>query len=456
MEQQPPREISHKPNPVLPVETILKIYRNALKGDYLECNIRGIIVRGFSLSLPSELDALRCKIPMLSIFNTGTLIGRHLYDTQKTALFLIDDNLMADSIITSLNTKFSQRKRPSDRFQIQAIGLANTIRPFALDGWIGRDPHFFFRGIIPMIVFIHRNENGGRSFPTENPALDLDDDARVWEHYDEAYPLRNAEFKTTCKLTAKFGYYKTLVLNVKTDSTVGELKELVATAAGSDAVEIGFLDQYRYHDKVVVQYGWNHDKLKLSRCVCNGRLPKHPSPLTEYPFLYAVSVGENPFAGMDEDPDVDASLLALEASEDIFTLKRHDAAVRKNAMQYADDIAAADAVTSAFISAASLEKETLRDDPASPSDAVVDSAASDTFGEDDAAEEFIVESIIGHRYNRWHNLEFLVKWLGYDNTFDSWEPYTGVNECTALDLYSRENPKLQLPRPTSSRRQRLN
>jgi hypothetical protein len=359
-------------------------------------------------------------------------------------------------MIMKLNSEFSQRKRPSERFQVQAIGYANPIRAFALKGWIGRDPYFFFRGIIPMIVFIHRNENGGRSFPTENPALDLDDDDRLWEHYDDAYPLRNAEFKTTCKLTAKFGYYKTLVLNVNTDSTVGELKELVATAAGSDAVEIGFLDRYRYHDKVVVQYGWNHDKLKLSRCVCNGRLPKHPSPLTEYPFLYAVSVGENPFSGMDEDTDVDASLLASEASQDIFTWKRHEAAVRKNAMQYADNIAAANVVTTAVISATSSETETLKDYPASPSDAVVDSAASDTFGEDDAAEEFIVESIMGHRYNRWHNLEFLVKWLGYDNTFDSWEPYTGVNECTALDVYSRENPKLQLPRPTSSRRQRLN
>ena len=130
--------------------------------------------------------------------------------------------------------------------------------------------------------------------------------------------------------------------------------------------------------------------------------------------------------------------------------------MRKNAMQYADNIAAANVVTTAVISATSSETETLKDYPASPPDAVVDSAASDTLSEDDAAEEFIVESIIGHRYNRWHNLEFLVKWLGYDNTFDSWEPYTGVNECTALDVYSRENPKLQLPRPTSSRRQRLN
>ena len=381
------------------------------------------------------------------------LLGRDVHDTQATLLLNLVDNLTADSMIMKLNSEFSQRKRPSERFQVQAIGYANPIRAFALKGWIGRDPYFFFRGIIPMIVFIHRNENGGRSFPTENPALDLDDDDRLWEHYDDAYPLRNAEFKTTCKLTAKFGYYKTLVLNVNTDSTVGELKELVATAAGSDAVEIGFLDRYRYHDKVVVQYGWNHDKLKLSRCVDDGRLPKHSSHLTQYPFLYAVSVGENPFAGMDEDTDVDASLLA---SQDIFTWKRHEAAVRKNAMKYADNIAAANVVTTAVISATSSETETLKDYPASPSDAVVDSAASDTLSEDDAAEEFIVESIIGHRYNRWHNLEFLVKWLGYDNTFDSWEPYTGVNECTALDVYSRENPKLQLPRPTSSRRQRLN
>ena len=226
------------------------------------------------------------------------LLGRDIHDTQQALLLNLVDNLTADSMIITLNSEFSQRKRPSERFQVQAIGYANPIRTYALKGWIGRDPYFFFRGIIPMIVFIHRNENGGHSFPTENPALDLDDDDRLWEHYDETYPLRNAEFKTTCKLTANFGYFKTLVLNVNTDSTVGELKELVATAAGSDAVELGFLDRYRYHDKIVVQYGWNHDKLKLSRCVDDGRLPKHPSALTQYPFLYAVSVGENPFAWM--------------------------------------------------------------------------------------------------------------------------------------------------------------
>ena len=36
-----------------------------------------IIVRGFSLTLPSELEALKCKIPMLSLYKEGNLRGQY-------------------------------------------------------------------------------------------------------------------------------------------------------------------------------------------------------------------------------------------------------------------------------------------------------------------------------------------------------------------------------------------
>jgi hypothetical protein len=71
------------------------------------------------------------------------LLGRDIHDTQQALLLNLVDNLTADSMIITLNSEFSQRKRPSERFQVQAIGYANPIRPYALQGWIGRDPYFF-------------------------------------------------------------------------------------------------------------------------------------------------------------------------------------------------------------------------------------------------------------------------------------------------------------------------
>ena len=77
MEQPLPREVTHETKPALKVKTIDKLYRHALKGDYLECTVGDIIVRGFSLTLPSELEALKCKIPMLSLHKEGNLRGQY-------------------------------------------------------------------------------------------------------------------------------------------------------------------------------------------------------------------------------------------------------------------------------------------------------------------------------------------------------------------------------------------
>ena len=52
------------------------------------------------------------------------------------------------------------------------------------------------------------------------------------------------------------------------------------------------------------------------------------------------------------------------------------------------------------------------------------------FGED-LNKEWLVEAIIGHRWNGCH-LECEVRWNLGDTT---WEPYTGVKELVALDHY---------------------
>jgi hypothetical protein len=63
-------------------------------------------------------------------------------------------------------------------------------------------------------------------------------------------------------------------------------------------------------------------------------------------------------------------------------------------------------------------------------------------------------TIIGHRYDSNHELEFLVSWLGFDSSHDSFEPFSGVHELEALDIYATANPTLRIP--TTTRRRRLN
>jgi Chromo (CHRromatin Organisation MOdifier) domain/Integrase zinc binding domain/Integrase core domain len=60
--------------------------------------------------------------------------------------------------------------------------------------------------------------------------------------------------------------------------------------------------------------------------------------------------------------------------------------------------------------------------------------------------EYVVESIINHRGNARdkRNLEFLVRWKGYEPNDDSWEPYDTVKDLMALDDYSKTHPELNL------------
>jgi hypothetical protein len=61
-------------------------------------------------------------------------------------------------------------------------------------------------------------------------------------------------------------------------------------------------------------------------------------------------------------------------------------------------------------------------------------------------QEYLVESIIGHRgdIKRKKQLEFLIRWKGYDPSDDSWEPYASVKDLVALDEYSKLHPELKL------------
>ena len=54
--------------------------------------------------------------------------------------------------------------------------------------------------------------------------------------------------------------------------------------------------------------------------------------------------------------------------------------------------------------------------------------------------EFFVESILDHRGNlsRMKEIEFLVRWLNFNDSHDSWEPYANLRDNQRLHVYLLE------------------
>ena len=57
------------------------------------------------------------------------------------------------------------------------------------------------------------------------------------------------------------------------------------------------------------------------------------------------------------------------------------------------------------------------------------------------AQEFHIERILAHRGNRNRKtqMEFLVRWLGYSEEYDTWEPYRGLQDTEQLIAYFNAN-----------------
>jgi hypothetical protein len=68
-------------------------------------------------------------------------------------------------------------------------------------------------------------------------------------------------------------------------------------------------------------------------------------------------------------------------------------------------------------------------------------------------QEWYVECILKHRFRsngkgRTTSMEFLVKWRGYDLDYNTWEPFSTVENCQALDDYLKLNPEVSLDKTT--------
>jgi hypothetical protein len=56
--------------------------------------------------------------------------------------------------------------------------------------------------------------------------------------------------------------------------------------------------------------------------------------------------------------------------------------------------------------------------------------------------EFFIEAILKHSRNRNSkktNLRFYIKWLGYDNDRNSWEPYSNIRDTSLCHEYLRSH-----------------
>ena len=60
--------------------------------------------------------------------------------------------------------------------------------------------------------------------------------------------------------------------------------------------------------------------------------------------------------------------------------------------------------------------------------------------------EFFIEKISDHRgkLSQRKSLQFFVSWMGYDQSYDSWEPFANLRDSDHLHSYLREKKLTQL------------
>lgn len=372
--------------------------------------------------------------------------GLDTYVSQAAFLSLVINS--AAELRVELQAECLDSNSACKDYVLKAIGIHNPFRAVATYGWLGMTGGIYFCGVIPVIVYCF--DNGGDN-KAPYPLLEVDVGDRAWNGADSDN-LRNAEFKTTNLRKGQMTPIKTIVIECPTDWTLLQVKRRIQDCAGMEHVAIGFQDFNRNHGKTVVNYDWHADTERISSCVDEGTLPKHSA--IDLPYFFAVSI-EKHLAYDDMSPDIDEA----RRPADIWTVKRGIADDRKKDVQRV-----------LYRAKYGPEIDRCAPSTAIPTDSSV--VVSGVGGgcsptpDDDSRREFEIHSITNHRYERidyshptfdpfnLRNLQFLVKWTGYDSTFDSWEPYSSLEYCKALDVYAREPEHQDLIPTKSSKKQR--
>ncbi|GKT32506.1 hypothetical protein ADUPG1_006647 [Aduncisulcus paluster] len=63
--------------------------------------------------------------------------------------------------------------------------------------------------------------------------------------------------------------------------------------------------------------------------------------------------------------------------------------------------------------------------------------------------EYFIEAIVDHRGEDKADLEFLVHWMGYEDSENTWEPLSEVQDSIAMEDYLEEFPELKPMVPES-------
>lgn len=61
--------------------------------------------------------------------------------------------------------------------------------------------------------------------------------------------------------------------------------------------------------------------------------------------------------------------------------------------------------------------------------------------EEEGEEEYVVEKIINHRYTKKGKLEYFLKWKGFSDVDNTWEPAENLNCPDLVEAYELEKAK---------------
>merc|ERR1712080_35037 len=76
--------------------------------------------------------------------------------------------------------------------------------------------------------------------------------------------------------------------------------------------------------------------------------------------------------------------------------------------------------------------------------------------EEEEEEEYIVEKILNHRFTKKGKLEYFLKWKGFDDADNTWEPAENLNCQDLVEIYEAEREKKKKdkkavkPKPTKT------
>ena len=70
--------------------------------------------------------------------------------------------------------------------------------------------------------------------------------------------------------------------------------------------------------------------------------------------------------------------------------------------------------------------------------------------EEEEGEEFVVEKIINHRYTKKGKLEYYLKWKGFTDLDNTWEPAENLNCPDLVEIYEAEKEAKKTKKTSSS------